>query len=177
MSYVVDGSFPYAPNVPVPAIGLRSPTGASVIGAYIFDFGSIADTTKLIFGLSSIDRSTGTLIVSAQNDLNQSIDVGAWTITGQYNYNGSSAWSGNTVSSVGNSLFLSSSLDTTADTKGIFFEGLPANLKSITIEHIYGGGGFDTVLFNAGIVPEPSSAILGASAAGLLVLRRRRTRL
>lgn len=167
-----------------PNLGLGAPKGGSTV-TYTIDLSALSiPSSGLVVGISNLDATNarGSITVSAVNDANQSVNVNDWTTEGQFKQQAGlpSAQSLVTRSTLGNAMLLGTAQgpDNTSwgDSRGIFFTGLAADLKTITLSHTYSHSNptiSDSINLYVGIVPEPSSALLILSGASIALRRRR----
>lgn len=167
-----------------PNLGLGAPKGGTTV-TYTIDLSALSiPSSGLVIGISNLDATNGrgSITVSAVNDSNQSVNVNGWTTEGQFKQQAGlpSAQSLVTRSTLGNAMLLGTAQgpDNTSwgDSRGIFFTGLAADLKTITLSHTYSHSNptiSDNINLYVGIVPEPSAAWL-ILAGATVALRRRR---
>lgn len=172
-------------SMPTPTLGLGAPKGGSTV-TYTIDLSALTmPSSGLVIGINNLDafEARGSITVSAVTDANQSSDVNSWATEAQFKQQAGtpSAQSLVTRSNLGNSMLLGTAqgVDNTSwgDSRGIFFTGLAADLKTITLSHYYSHSNptvSDNIALYVGIVPEPSSALLGLLGASVLTTRRRR---
>lgn len=172
-------------SMSTPTLGLGSPKGGSTV-TYTIDLSALTmPSSGLVIGINNLDafNGRGSITVSAVNDANQSSDVNGWITEAQFKQQAGtpSAQSLVTRSNLGNSMLLGTAqgVDNSSwgDSRGIFFTGLTADLKTITLSHYYSHSNAtvsDNIALYVGIVPEPSFALLGLIGASVLVNRRRR---
>lgn len=168
-----------------PSLGLGAPKAGTTV-TYTVDLSALSiPSSHLVLGIANLDavNSRGSLTVSAVNDLNQVSNVNGWTTEAQFKQQAGlpSAQALVTRSVLGNSMLLGSAQgpDNTSwgDSRGIFFTGLAADLKTITLSHTYSHTNAtisDSITLHVGIVPEPSSLLLTVAGGLPLIFRRRR---
>jgi hypothetical protein len=169
-----------------PTLGLGAPKGGSAV-SYTIDLSSLTiPSSGLVIGINNLDafNSRGSITMSAVTDSNQASNVNGWTTEAQFKEQAGtpSAQSLVTRSTLGNSMLLGTAqgADNTSwgDSRGVFFTGLAADLKTITLSHYYShtnASVSDNISLFIGVVPEPSSALLLSIGAVFLGVRRRRS--
>jgi hypothetical protein len=173
-------------SMSTPTLGLGAPKGGTTV-IYTIDLSALTmPSSGLVIGINNLDafNSRGSITVSAVTDSNQPSNVNDWTTEAQFKQQSGtpSAQSLVTRSTLGNSMLLGTAQgpDNTSwgDSRGIFFTGLAADLKTITLSHYYSHptpSVSDTISLYVGIVPESSAAFLALTGLSVLATRRRRS--